>query len=263
MYRVFWSLEQDGGIEVQPMVVADLASLQRIASNVNGMSVAIDDVNRQQAHFESVLKAGGTIAGLTEDRGELNTKPMAIAANKMSDAGSQTDILGDSEGCLSGSKQEHAELAASDLFNSPILQNCGGIDLLESMRMLQEPSQPEAKTVVSCSCSNSVRSRYPPARYAFNASRDVVGNMRRRELSTSSRSGVYRWAKIRVPEFRGGDKWLSYLVQFRTILKMHGCDDNDIMIFKLVEALRRSALEYYNSLPAKIRSPFSTICTLF
>ena len=47
--------EQDGGIEVQPMVVADLASLQRIASNVNGMSVAIDDVNRQQAHFESVL----------------------------------------------------------------------------------------------------------------------------------------------------------------------------------------------------------------
>ena len=40
---------------------------------------------------------------------------MAMASNKMSDAGSQTDILGDSEGCLSGSKQEHTELAASDL----------------------------------------------------------------------------------------------------------------------------------------------------
>ena len=49
----------------------------------------------------------------------------------MSDAGSQTNILGDSEGCLSGSKQEHTELAAFDLFNSPILQNWGGIDLVE------------------------------------------------------------------------------------------------------------------------------------
>ena len=35
---------------------------------------------------------------------------MAIAANKMPDAGSQTDILSDIEGCLSGSKQEHIEL---------------------------------------------------------------------------------------------------------------------------------------------------------
>ena len=36
--------------------------------------------------------------------GDLNTKPMAMASNKMSDAGSQKDILGDSDGCLSGSK---------------------------------------------------------------------------------------------------------------------------------------------------------------
>ena len=36
--------EQDGGIEVQQMVVAALASLRRIASDVNGMSVAIDDL---------------------------------------------------------------------------------------------------------------------------------------------------------------------------------------------------------------------------
>ena len=28
------------------------------------------------------------------------------------------------------------------------------------------------------------------------------------------------------------------MVQFRIIKKMHGCDDNDIMVFKLVEALR-------------------------
>ena len=60
---------------------------------------------------------------------------------------------------------------------------------------------------------------------------------------------MYRWAKIRVPEFRGGDKWSSYLVQFRTIMKMYGCDDNDVMVFKLLEELRGPVLEYYNSLP--------------
>ena len=64
---------------------------------VNGLSVAIDNVNMRQAHFESVLKAGGRIAGPKVECGELNTKPMAMASNKMSDAGSQTDILGDSE----------------------------------------------------------------------------------------------------------------------------------------------------------------------
>ena len=55
--------EQNGGIEVQQMVVAAQASLHRIASDVNGVSVVIDDVNMKQAHFESVLKAGGRIAG--------------------------------------------------------------------------------------------------------------------------------------------------------------------------------------------------------
>ena len=70
---------------------------------------------------------------------------MDMATNKMSDVGSQTDILGDSEGCLSGNKQEHTELGAAYLFNSPVLQNGGGIDLVESLRMLKEPGQPEAK----------------------------------------------------------------------------------------------------------------------
>ena len=67
----------------------------------------------------------------------------------MSDAGSQTDIVGDSEGCRSGSKQEHTQLAASDLFNNPGLQNGGAMGLVESLRMLEEPSQTEANTVVS------------------------------------------------------------------------------------------------------------------
>ena len=46
-------------------------------------------------------------------------------------------------------------------------------------------------------------------------------------------------------------------------MEMHGCDDNDIMVFKLVEALRGPALEYYNGLPAETRGQLSTLCTLF
>ena len=84
---------------------------------------------------------------------------MAMASNKMSDAGSQTDILGDGERRLSGSKLEHTDIAASDLFSSQMVQNVGLIDLVESPRRVEIPSQPETKTVVSCSCSNSVRSR--------------------------------------------------------------------------------------------------------
>ena len=255
--------EKVEGIDVQQMVIAALASLQKISSNVNGLSVAIDNVNMRQAHFESVLKAGGRIAGPRVECGELNTKPMAMASNKMSDAGSQTDILGDSEGCLSGSKLEHTDIAASDLFNSPIIQNEGLIDLVESPRRVEVPSQPEANTVVSCSCSNTVRSRCTPAQGEFSPPRNVVGDMRRQEGSTSSSAYRYRWAKIRKTEFRGSDKWSSYLVQFRTIMKMHGCYDNDVMVFKLVEALRGHALEYYNSLPDETRGQLSTLCTLF
>ena len=149
--------DKDEGIDVQQMVIAALASLQRISSDVNGLSVAIDTVNMGQAHFESALKAGGRIAGPKVECVEWNTKPMAMVSNKMSDAGSQTDKLGNNEGCLSGSKLGHTDIAASDLFNSPIVQNVGLIDLVESPRRLDVPSHPEPKTVVGCSCSNSVR----------------------------------------------------------------------------------------------------------
>ena len=54
--------DQNGEFEVQQMVVTALSSLQ-IGSDVNGLSKAIDDVNKRQSHFESVLKAGGRIAG--------------------------------------------------------------------------------------------------------------------------------------------------------------------------------------------------------
>ena len=90
----------------------------------------------------------------------------------------------------------------------------GLIDLVESPRRVEVPSQPEAKTVASCSCGNSVRSRCTPAQGAVSPSRYVVGDMRQQEGSTSSSADRYRWAKIMIPEFRGGDKWPSYLVQF-------------------------------------------------
>ena len=44
--------DKDEGIDIQQMVMAALASLQRISSDVNGLSVAIDNVNMRQAHFE-------------------------------------------------------------------------------------------------------------------------------------------------------------------------------------------------------------------
>ena len=55
------------------MVAAALASMQRIASDVNGPSVAIDDVNRRQSHFESVLRVGGRIAVPKVECGEHKT----------------------------------------------------------------------------------------------------------------------------------------------------------------------------------------------
>ena len=92
------------------MVIAALASLQRISSDVNGLSVAMDNVNIRQVHLESVLKAGWRISGPKVECGELKPKLMAMASNKMPDAGSQPAILGDSKGCLSGSKLEHTDL---------------------------------------------------------------------------------------------------------------------------------------------------------
>ena len=74
-------------------------------------------------------------------------------------------------------------------------------DLVESL-----PDHPDENTVVSFSCSSSVRSRCPPAQGAIRSSRDVVGDVRRQDGNTSSRSDMYRWVNIMVPYFRGGDK---------------------------------------------------------
>ena len=63
------------------MVIAALASLQRISSDVNGLSEAIDNVNMRQAHFESVLSAGGRMAGPKVECGKLKTDGYGFKQN--------------------------------------------------------------------------------------------------------------------------------------------------------------------------------------
>ena len=60
--------------------------LWRIISDVNGLSVAIDNVNMGQAPFESVLKAGGRIAGPKVEYGELNTTYLEIVRDDCREA---------------------------------------------------------------------------------------------------------------------------------------------------------------------------------
>ena len=74
-------------MEVKQMVVA----AGRIVSDVNGLSLAIHDVNCRQSHFESVLRTGWMRAGPKVECDGLRAKPMAIAIYmRMSDAGSKT-----------------------------------------------------------------------------------------------------------------------------------------------------------------------------
>ena len=80
----------------------------------------------------------------------------------------------------------------------------------------------------------------------------------------SSRADWTRWSRIRVPEFKGNrSSWHSYLVQFNTIMKMNDCDDNEVKVCKLVEALRGKALDYFESLPEELRLEFESLCSMF
>ena len=64
-----------------------------------------------------------------------------------------------------------------------------------------------------------------------------------------NKADLYRWSKLRVPQFNGENRWHSYIIQFNTIMKMNDCRDNDVMDCKLVEALQGRALDYFESLP--------------
>ena len=78
-----------------------------------------------------------------------------------------------------------------------------------------------------------------------------------------NKTDLYRWSKIRVPEFNGDNRWHSYINQFNTIMKMNYCRDNDVMVFKLVDALRVRALDYFESLPGEHCLEFVTLCYFF
>ena len=81
----------------------------------------------------------------------------------------------------------------------------------------------------------------------------------------SSRADWICWSRIRVSEeFKGNrSSWHSYLVQFNTIMKMNDCDDNEVKVCKLVEALRGKALDYFESLPEELRLEFESLCSMF
>ena len=82
--------------------------------------------------------------------------------------------------------------------------------------------------------------------------------------SRSSKADWYRWSKIRVPEFKDNrNSWHSYIIQFNTIMKMNDCNNSEVMVCKLVEALRGTALDYFESLPQELRLEFVTLCNLF
>ena len=80
----------------------------------------------------------------------------------------------------------------------------------------------------------------------------------------SSRADWNRWSRIRVPEFKGNrSSWHSNLVQFNTIMKMNDCDDNEVKVCKLVEALRGKALDYFESLSEELCLEFESLCSMF
>ena len=66
--------------------------------------------------------------------------------------------------------------------------------------------------------------------------------------------------RAKMPVFDGKGRWQSYLLQFQTILRMYQCRDEQIMVGKLVEALREKALDYFESLPVAVRTDFVALC---
>ena len=66
--------------------------------------------------------------------------------------------------------------------------------------------------------------------------------------------------KAKMPIFDGSTRWQSYLLQFETILKMYNCTIDQLKVGKLVGALRRKALNYFESLSPQSRSDFGILC---
>ena len=68
-----------------------------------------------------------------------------------------------------------------------------------------------------------------------------------RHFPTQKESGrsVFR---AKMPLFDRRSRWQAYLLQFQTILFMYQCNDERVMVDKLVEALRDKALDYFENL---------------
>ena len=80
-----------------------------------------------------------------------------------------------------------------------------------------------------------------------------------RQFPTQKESGGSVF-KAKMPVFDGRSRWQAYLLQFQTILFMYQCNDERVMVGKLVEALRDKALDYFESLPAVVKIDFTALC---
>ena len=274
-----------------------LAALDRIAKEVERLSVSVQKVNERQAHFESVLKLG--LRPTEEQRIDLGPGEDSL----LNEDGDESCVLKEVKGTLGihGGSSNHN--MASDFRVSSRNENtdvrcmaekAGGSGVLRHLdspndlmmvggsgvlRHLDSPT--DAMDLVedgvgkgTCFCKGS------PASKLVNC-QDVVPPSPAFGLAQHSRNGVsarnggivtemrqnkadlHRWSKIRVPEFKGDNRWHSYIIQFNTIMKMNDCRDNDVMVCKLVEALRGRALDYFESLPGELRLEFVTLCNLF
>ena len=88
------------------------------------------------------------------------------------------------------------------------------------------------------------------------ASATAVNEQRQFPTQKESGGSVF---KAKMPVFDGRSRWQAYLLQFQTILFMYQCNDERVMVGKLVEALRDKALDYFESLPAVVRIDFTAL----
>ena len=91
----------------------------------------------------------------------------------------------------------------------------------------------------------------------LRASTLIAGSQQQPPAQKDSCGSIF---KTKMPVFDGRSRWQAYLLQFQTILFMHQCDDERIMVCKLVEALRDKALDYFESLPVVVRLDFAALC---
>jgi len=282
------------GSQTQDVAMMALASLQKFATEVQVLSTAMEQVSERQIYFESILRSAGVLDAALKKAsggeaalvGAVDTTPDVPAkkSEELPQMAAQSGCKGvtdfESEGKVIQSSPGKAALgaftSASDFFSSTSAHD----DIMERMggqigdRRCSGHSEEVVANNHTCGGGSTGGVGPDPAGRMAHSGRPGL----RPEVSSSFLEGVdgmrptsgrarpsdcYRWAKVRIPEFRGGENWASYIVQFNAIMRLHGCFDNDVLVVKLVEALRGPALDYFNSLPSELRLQFITLCTLF